>query len=592
MSAVPSITQRILDGGLGIPAITPDLLHNKIGVSTAGPRLTPILVTDVSTLVSIFGAGPLVDGAAYHIQLSGSLWVTRTATSNIGSIGAVTKIPVGAGTGTLAVALSSYTLHAVIAGGAIINTSVGFVPLPIPGLVKITLGAAGVATNYSIVGRDLAGNVYSTPEVVAAAGPGTFTSVREYSEIITFSSNVDPVGTTTIFTLSTTPADAYEIVVEVMNTGSVAGLSMQFRYSLDNGRTFSNTLVVPAGGVLDVQSYGPGGSPPYLGFKFTFTDGAGPAFFLRGDKFTLQTVAPTWNTNALLDAMDAIANDPDKRQNYSGFHAVGAADGTVFTSVETQLTSYADTKFQYRFMYLESVRQDATAEATWAASVVASFNVVGRYTGVVAMDMDVFSPALRTFNRRNFGSVYMARLMACPISVLPSAVECPTVYGTKTNLEGVTKLYQGDASNITLTLANIVAARQYVTKIGFYITRGILKTLDTSDFRDITNRRVMNVAATVGYDAALSFLQATLLADPSTGRLAATEADNVQSSIENKERIVLMGSSRRHVSDLRVKVSTTNPFLQDRTLFTTIRIVPLGAVDFIDQTYSFAPTSS
>ena len=246
MSAVPRITQRILDGGLGIPATTPDLLHSKIGTCTSGPRLTPILVTDVSTLVSIFGAGPLVDGAAYHIQLSGSLWVTRTATSTNGTIGAVTKIPIAASTGTLAVALSTYTLHATIAGGAAINTSTGFIPLPIPGLVQIVLGLGGVATNYTIKGRDLAGNVYATDEVVAAPAAGTYSTTREYSEIITLSSNVDPVGTTNIRTASTTPADAYEIVVEIMTTGSVAGLSMQFRYSLDNERTWSDTLVVPA----------------------------------------------------------------------------------------------------------------------------------------------------------------------------------------------------------------------------------------------------------------------------------------------------------------------------------------------------------
>lgn len=590
MSAVPAIRQRILDGGLGIPATTPDLLHNKIGVCTKGPRLTPTLVTDVSTLVSLFGAGPLVDGAAYHIQLSGSLWVTRTATTNVGTIGAVTKIPVGAGTGTLAVALSSFSVHAVIAAGAPLNVTTGWSALPIPGLVSITLGAGGVATNYVITGKDLSGNVYTTTETVAAAGPGTFTSTREYSEIIKLTSNVDPTGTTTVFTAALTPADAYEVVVEILQSGSVAAQSMQFRYSLDNGRTFSNTLVVPASGVLDVQSYAPGSSPPYLGFKFTFADGAGPAFFLAGDKFTLSTTAPTWSLSALIDGMDAIANDPDKRQFYSGFHAVGAADGTVFTGVETQLVSYADTKFQYRFMILESVRQDSTAEATWAAAVVSSFNVTGVYTSVVAMDMNVYSPALRTYNRRNFGSVYTARLFACPISELPSHVDCETVYGTKTALDGVTKLYQGDASVTTLTLANIVTARQYATRTGFYITRGIQKTLDTSDYRDITNRRVMNVAATVGYDAALPFLQANLLANPATGRLDESEANNVKASIEGKERVVLLGGSRRHVSGLDVRVSTDNPFLQDRTLYTTIRIVPRGAVDFIEQTYSYAPS--
>ncbi len=587
MSLVPTITQTILDGGLGIPATTAQLLHVKVGISSAGPRNVARLQTDVNSLVSTYQEGPLTDGASYHIQQTGALWTVRTLTSNVGSIGSVTKIPAGVSSATMTATLSTYLLHAVIAAGAPLNVTTGWVTLPIPGLITIVLGAGGVATNYTVIGKDLSGNLQS--EVIAASGAGSFVSTLEYTSIISLTSDVNPTGTTTVNQVSATPVNSYDIIVESMATGTIAGQSAMYRYTLDGGITYSPTLVIPVTGVIDLQTYAPGGSNnPYLGFKLTFADGAGPGFLL-GDKWTFATLAPTWSLNDLLTALDAVANDKAVRQFFSGFHVVGAATGTVFTGVEAQLQSYADTKYLYRFCYLEAARQGVTAEATWAAAVVTSFNTTGVRTGVIAMDMDIITPSSRTVPRRNWGAVYVARLMACPISELPSHVEDETVYGIKTDLNGVTRLYQGDASDATLTLANICAARSFPTRTGFYCTRGILKTSETSDYRDITNRRVMDVAATIGYDAALTFLQATLLADPTTGRLGQDEANKVKNSIEGKISIVLEGGQRRHVSALAVDVSTANPFLQDRTLNTNIRITPRGAVDFINQTYSFTP---
>ena len=589
MSAVPGITQRILDGGLGIPATTPDLLHCKVGVCSGGIRNKPRLVTDVAALVAQYRAGPLVDSAAHHIDRTGSVWIVRTNTSTNGTIGAVTKIPAGVATGALTATFSTYTLHASIPAGGPLSVLTGWVKLPIPGKVTISLAAPGVATVYTLTGKGLEGEL-QTETISLGVAPSSNTSLGEYTEIISLTTPGDPMGATTVTKVEATPVDAYEVIVEIMKAGSVAGVSFTYRYSLDLGRTFSPTLSAPAGGVVDIQSYAPGSDLPFLGFKITFTDGGGPAFFLLGDKFTFETTAPTWTLSDVLTGMDAIALDTTTRSSFSGYHLVGPADGTIYSSVEAQLSTYADKKFLYRWAYLESVRQGATLEATWAAAVVTSFATTGVRTGVVAMDMDIFSPALRTFNRRNMTTSYIARLMACPISELPSHVDCETVFGTKTALEGVTRLYQGDASVETLTLANIVTARTYTTRTGFYITRSVLKTLDTSDYRDITNRRVMDVAATVGYDATLSFLQSTQLANPATGRLADDAATNIAATVKGKLNVPLQGGQRRHVSDLDVQVSTANPFLQDRTIFETIKIVPRGAVDFIQNTYSFTPS--
>lgn len=590
MSEVPAIRQQILDGGLGIPASSPQLLHVGVGICSGGIRNKARLRSDVTASVAAMQAGPLVTKTAHHIQRTGQLWTVRTNTSTPGSIGSVTKAPAGTSTGTLTAALSTYTVHANAPAGAALNLTTGFVPLAIPGKLTISLAVPGVATSYTVVGRDLEGNLLPAEVIALAASPSTATSVNEYTEIVSITTTTDPGGVSSFTTVSSSPVDSYEMMIFIVSSGSVAAQTMQYRFSMDKGRTLSPITTISANGVVDLQTYAPGGSNnPYLGFKITFADGAGPVFFQAGDTFTFETLAPTWTLNDLLTALDSVANDPDVRAQYSGFHVVGAGDGTTFAAVESQLASYADTKFQYRFCYLEAARQGATNESTWAAAVVSSFNVTGVRTGVVAMDGNIDDPSTRTFPRRNLGTVYMARLMACPISELPSHVACETIYGTKTNIEGMTKLYQGDASDTVLTQANIVAFRTFSTVLGFYITRGILKTSDQSDFRDITNRRVMDVAATVGYSAALPFLQAELLANPATGTLDPTDANKVREQIRGQLAVVLLGGQRRHISGLDVQVSTANQFLRDRTLNTAIRIVPRGAVDFINQTYSYTP---
>src|SRR6185295_16191960 len=132
MADVPRISQRILDGGLGIPANTPDLLHVKVGVCSGGIRNKARLRSTVSETVAAMHAGPLVTGASHHLQRAGQLWTVRTATSNNGTIGAVTKNPAGTSTGTMTATLSSFVLHAAIAGGAPLAVTTGWVTLPIP----------------------------------------------------------------------------------------------------------------------------------------------------------------------------------------------------------------------------------------------------------------------------------------------------------------------------------------------------------------------------------------------------------------------------------------------------------------------------
>jgi len=589
MSIVPYQSAVVVDGGLGIPATTPDQLHAKIGVSSGGPRNTPVYVPDLATLVSVFEGGPLVRAGAYHLKQTGGFWAVRTATSNNGTLSSVTKQPNGVDTGTLAIALSIFTIHASAPAGAALNLTSGFTDFPIPGKLKIALASPGVATTYVVQGVDIYGNTVSE-NVALLVGPSNATSVNEYQRIISITTAANPEGVSTFTSESGTPIDQFEAIVEVMVAGSVAAGSMQYRYSLDNGRTYSPTLVVPVNGVVDLQTYTSGSSNPYLGFKMTFTDGAGPNYFNVGTKYTFTTTAPSWSGGALITGMQAMTSNRDIANLFSGYHAVGPADGTIFVSVDSQLESDASQQILYKFAYLEAVRMGNTAEATWAANLITDYATRSVRVGVVAADMNMENPAYGTYDRCNAGAVYMGRLMACPISESPAHVKCETVFGSKTSLPGVTKLYQTMTSIVPLTGANFVTMRQFTTRTGYYVTKGILKAQETSDFKEITNRRVMDVALVIGYDVLLDYLQGSPLTDPATGRLDGSTANKIAQDVTAKERARLLGGGRQHASGLLVQVDDTRDFQRERTLYGTISLVPRGMVDAIISTFQYVAT--
>ncbi len=586
MSIVPYQRAQIIDGGLGIPATTPDLLHAKVAVTSGGPRNTPVYIGNTNDLVSIFRGGPGVRAGAYHLKQTGGFWMVRTATSTFGTLSAVTKQPNGVDTGTLTIGFSTYSLHSAIAAGAALNITTGWTDLPIPGKVTLALAAPGVATTYTLQGIDINGNVVQE-NIALLAAPSTNQSVNEYQRIIALTTPADPAGVTTVTTVSQSPIDQFEAIVEIMVAGSVASTTMQYRYSLDNGRTYSPTQTVPVGGLVHLQTYTAGSNNPYLGFRMTFADGAGPNYFNKGTKFVFTTTAPTWDVNALITGMQAMTAQRSIANQFSGYHCVGPADGTIFVAADSQAMSDETQKIQPKWVYLEADRMGSTAENTWASGLITSFSTTSLRVGVIADDMNVENPAYGTFDRCNFGAVYVARLMACPISESPAHVACQTIYGTRGALAGVTKLYQGDTSMTPLTGANFVTAREYPTRTGYYITKGILKAPETSDYKEITRRRVMDVALVVGYDAFLDYLQDSPLADPETGRLDTSEANKIAGKIAAAERVKLLGGSRKHVSGLDVRVDDTTDFLSTGILYGSIYLVPRGLVDGIESKFQY-----
>jgi hypothetical protein len=122
---LPSVTQTISDGGLGLAETDASSTHVAIGVCSSGTVNALTFYSDPDKLKSDCGVGPLVDKAVYHLQVAGgSIGVMRINSSVAGTCGATTPTRAGAGTSTGTVTASGAAYDAydvkvqIVKGGA------------------------------------------------------------------------------------------------------------------------------------------------------------------------------------------------------------------------------------------------------------------------------------------------------------------------------------------------------------------------------------------------------------------------------------------------------------------------------------------
>lgn len=86
----PNVFLTELDGALGILPATAGKLFAITGPSSSGPLNTPATFARISDVQTAFGAGPLVEAAAYYIERYGKpVLLVRTAASSAGAVSAI-----------------------------------------------------------------------------------------------------------------------------------------------------------------------------------------------------------------------------------------------------------------------------------------------------------------------------------------------------------------------------------------------------------------------------------------------------------------------------------------------------------------------
>ena len=159
----PGVTLTELDGALGILPATAGKLFALVGTATAGPTNTPATFARVKDVQASFGAGPLVEAAAYYIERYGKpVLLVRTDHTTAAAVSAVDS---HSATGTSAV-----TVHS---GSTPVDDNELVLAITHDG----TVGTVGITYKTSVDG----GRTWS-----AESALGTATSVVFPNEGVTF----------------------------------------------------------------------------------------------------------------------------------------------------------------------------------------------------------------------------------------------------------------------------------------------------------------------------------------------------------------------------------------------------------------------
>lgn len=373
---------------------------------------------------------------------------------------------------------------------------------------------------------------------------------------------VTKVGVSTstgTITVAGAPHDSYETIVEIMATGAL-GVA-RFRYSLDDGRTYSEVLTVPSGGTYAV---------PRTNMTLTFVPGGGPVIFEAGDTHSFDSVAPLYSTSNLADGFTALLATSTEFAFVvlSGEHATGSAAATMFAAFDTHLTSLA-TQFRYCRGIMDA-GTDTAANVITAMAAVADQRICVCYG-------DADMPSSKAFAgwgtpKRPSLTVVAGRAHASLISTDLARFADGTV--------NVVSISHDEFRNEVLDQHKITTLRTWQGAPGFYITNARLKSPAGSDFVYWQHGRVMDVACDTTVKAQQPFVS-TAVRTTGTGAIDPRDAVRIEETVKNSLRARLISPNNAegtpgHVSRFDYRIDRVNDVLRTFELRSKVAIQPLG----------------
>jgi hypothetical protein len=544
--ALPGIDFTIEDGALG--TLPPNVAGAsvKIGVCSKGVPNTLNGYSDITSLRSDLGSGPLVEAIAQVLNVAGGpVYACPANPTTAGAVGATTHTGTGTGTLTGSLAPDRVIIAKVTTGGTLTTAQVAF---------------------------SVDGGAYSTPVTTGAgpwtyAVPGTLTKLTfpagtyVLNETYTFSTlgAMTQSGAGPVVTKAASPVDAYDVLVDIVTTGGLG--SGAFIYSTDGGNNPSAVIAIPSGG----GAY----AIPGTGVVLTFAGS-----FIEGDTYAFSTTAAAATVGDITAALDAVHAQPTE---WDHVHIVGtptsAANAyTLAVAVDTKMVG-----MEAAFRYAYAVIECPTSEAD--SALISAFTPLGTTRVMVcAGDAALVSVINGRINRRNAAWVVTSRIAL----ILQS--EDPAWVG-RGALPGVDSLYRDEGSTPGLDEQRFTTLRTHRGRNGYYITNARTMAPGGSDYTYITNRRVMDTACRITRAAELPYVNQDVLVDKTTGFIDEKEAQRFEADVNSQLRsgVVAPGLA----SDSRVVMSRTANLLGGQPAPVTVRVLPKAYLKNIDTNIGF-----
>ncbi len=398
-----------------------------------------------------------------------------------------------------------------------------------------------------------------------AAGARTIYAVRANGDI---AGEIGAVTATKTgqgnLTVTGTPLDAYELVVEIVDPG--AKNVATFKYSLDGGDNFSQKITVPTALTYDV---------PGTGLTLNFTEYVTDPnqSFLAGDRYTCKTEAPQASVNSVNAAIDALL---DSGYLYEFVHVVGESDAAMWAALAAKATE-AEGKYRY-IHFLAEAAGPAAGETVdqWVTGLLAAkASFASTRVSICAGRLELIDMGTGRQVDRNGAGIYAGRVSAIPVQESPGKVMTgPLPAVVRLNPAGI-----NDGHILALDEAGFITFRQYIGLSGFYITNGRMAAEAISDFRFVELRRVMDKACGQVRTAALRFEHAEVDPINVEKSFAAIEAQ-LAAPLD-----IMVGAGE--IARGRVVIPRDQDVLATSKLRIKVRLVPLGYLREIEAEIGF-----
>lgn len=389
-----------------------------------------------------------------------------------------------------------------------------------------------------------------------------------------------------VMTVTGNSFDRYDVIVTVVRAGT-AGSDPEpgFTVSLDNGRTTSNEIRMPADRTYE-------GLQAQCGIVLNFT----AATLVVGDTYTFSAAAPTSTAAQVVTALAALQAGTEP---FSYVYVTGAYDAADCVTINTKVGTMRDPGKVFAGLILESVDSDGIdSEATWMADLSADFDGTfqSNFASIAAGYIPVQSAVLGSYLWRSIGWLAAVRMSLTAVSRDLAAVAdgALTPYkNASASLAGrfVPSGHFVHNENATpgLDADKFMTIRSFPNLIGFYITNPRVMSGPTSDYRYIQYVRVVDEAARLADIFWTQQLSADVLLNPSNGRILEVEAKKLESGSDEAMSALVRN---QNVSALATQVARDDEIINTETLTVTIQIVPKGYIKQIPITVTFTKSLS
>lgn len=366
-------------------------------------------------------------------------------------------------------------------------------------------------------------------------------------------------------TVAGAPYDSYLTKVQITGTGAL-GVA-KFKYSLDNGYTYSEDITVPAGGTYAI---------PRTNLTLTFVPGGGPILFESGDTHSFSSVAPLYSTANLASGVTALLASLVSFTwvVLTGEHATGSAAATMFAAFSTHLSSLA-TQFRYVRGIMDA-GTDTQANVTTAFAAVADARICVVYGDTDQSSSKAFAgwgtpkmPSLVNVAGRAHGKGGSQTLISTDLARFADGP-----------LTGAIAISHDEFLNELLDQQKITTLRTWQGSPGIYVCNARLKSPSGSDFLYWQHGRCMDVACDTVIKAERPFISTSARTN-GDGSINEEDAVSAEQIIKKTLRTVLLAPNNAegtpgHVSKLDYKINRTYDLLGTGEQRSTVAIQPLG----------------